>query len=79
MSELKSFNGRNVDYFNDDNAGFTYSPKNGEKYVFRHEESNGEFCKIDHFYICCILPDGSEKCRWNAVSKNVTQIYWGSF
>lgn len=76
MQDLKSFNGRKVKFFNDDEVGMNYIPKKGETFIFQHEESNGEFCKVDHFYICCVLENGIEKCRWNAMSKIVTYIEW---
>ena len=77
MQNLKSFNGRKVECFSNDAEGYSYTPKEGEMFIFQHEESNGEFCKIDHFYICRIGEDGVEKCRWNATSSSISHIEWG--
>lgn len=76
MKTMIEMHGREIEFFNNDNAGVSFLPKENCKFILQVEVLNGQLDIFHKVYILHINENGDEIERWNAISPSVTSIIW---
>lgn len=76
MKTLKDYNGREIKYFNDDNAQISYFPNGNCKFILQIESHSDEYEVVNKIFILHLDRIGNEIERWDALSPSITRIAW---